>query len=245
MRATTRAASAAIMTAVLGCIGCTAAHNGDDKNLGDCYRNWVDEAWPYRYDYAARQSVLEPFAQQAANGHFLEQTLWNWYFEPGSDRLTPGGIARLDAIARSTPVPDPKLYIQTARDIAATSDAPEKVHALRDDLNFRRALAIKQYMSSQPGIIPMPYEVFVTDAPVPGIYSAFAAQSFRAQIAGYTGTIAGGSGAAAPVPGGGPQGPGATGIAPSPGGAPGSSAGPAPAPAGPSAGSGAPPGPGM
>ena len=62
---------------------------GDGGGLGACYRNWVDVSWPDRYNYAARQSVVAPFAQQAATGHFLNQTIWNFYFEPGSDKLTP------------------------------------------------------------------------------------------------------------------------------------------------------------
>ena len=66
--------------------GCGAGA-GDGGGLGACYRNLVDVGWPDRYNYAARQSVVAPFAQQAATGHFLNQTIWNFYFEPGSDRL--------------------------------------------------------------------------------------------------------------------------------------------------------------
>jgi hypothetical protein len=205
------ASAAAILTTVLGSVGC--AHQ-KDRTLEDCYRNYWDESWPDRYDYAARQSVLAPFSQQAFNGHFLEQTLWNWYFDPGTDHLTAGGIQKLDTIARMTPMPDPKIFIQTARDIPASMETPERSAAQRDDLNARRAAAVKRYMSTQPGLIPVAYEVYITDAPVPGIFSAFAAKAFVGQIAGYTGAISGGSGAAAPVPGGGPQAGGAAGPVP-------------------------------
>lgn len=238
MRRTIQAASAAaILTTLLGSVGC--AHK--EGSLGDCYRNWWDESWPERYNYAARQSVLEPFAQQAYNGHFLEQTLWNWYFDPATDHLTAGGIAKLDTIARTVPMPDPKIFIQTARDIPASLETPEKSAAQRDELNARRAAAVKRYMASQPGLIPVAYEVFITDAPVPGIFSAFASKAFIGQLAGYTGAITGGSGAAAPVPGGGPQAGGAAG--PAPGGPPATTGAAPPVAAAPSTGPANPPGP--
>jgi hypothetical protein len=178
--------------------------NGSGDASGGCgarYRNWVDVAWPERYNYAARQAVVAPFAQQVATGHFINQSLWNWYFEPGSDKLTPGGMEKLDSLARATPSSDPRLYIQTAHDIAVTNDNMDKVAALRNDLNARRAASIKKYMATQFGPA-IEYEVFVHDAPVPGIYGPFVAGAFRGQAAGYQGGIDAGGGGGAPAVGG-------------------------------------------
>ena len=217
-------AATAILAGGLSSAGC-AWH--PDKNIEDFYRNAFDVSWPERYNYAARESTLASFAQQSANGHFLDQTIWNWHFEPGTDKLNAGGIEKLDTIARATPAPDPKVFIQTARDIAAGPDNVDRLIAVRDELNAKRAAAVKKYMATQPGI-PAPYEVFVHDAPVPGIYSLFTVNSFRSQRIGYVGglTGAGGGGAAQQTGGGATPGSGAPagGSAPS-GGSPGGSGG--------------------
>jgi len=166
--------------------------NGSGSACGDKYRNCVDVAWPERYNYAARQAVVAPFAQQVANGHFLHQSLWNFYFEPGTDKLTPGGMEKLDSVARTTPSPDPRLYIQTAHDLGVTPDNQDKAGALRNELNGKRAMAIKRYMATQFGPA-IEYEVYVHDAPVPSIYSAFAAAAYRGQLSGYQGGLTAGS----------------------------------------------------
>lgn len=183
-------AATAIMICGLGSVGCA---NRTGVTLEDRYRNAVDVAWPERYNYQARESVLAPFAQQAATGHFLDQTIWNWYFEPGTDKLTQGGIDKLNALARETPGADPRLYIQTARDVTVTQDNADKINTIRDDLNARRAVEIKKYMATQPGV-PVAYEVFVHDAPVPSIYAPFAVAAFAGQRGGYKGGLSGGAG---------------------------------------------------
>jgi hypothetical protein len=222
-------AAAAILTCGLGSVGC-ASRTG--VTLEDRYRNAVDVSWPERYNYAARESVLAPFAQQAATGHFYEQTLWNWYFEPGGDKLTPGGLEKLDAIARSTPSPDPKLYIQTARDIVVTPENADRLRTIRDELNAKRAAAIRTYMANQPGA-PVAFTVEVHDAPVPGIYAPFAIAALQGQLTGYKGGIGGGGGNGAPTGGTGGAGiggvgPGGSGNTPSTTGTPGAGPGTAP-----------------
>jgi hypothetical protein len=181
----------ALLLSGLGATGCTTGGGG--KSLEDCYRNAVDVSSQDRYNYAAREAVLAPFAQQVATGHFLEQTLWNFYFVPGTDKLTPGGIDKLNTLARLTPAPDPRLYIQTARDISVTPENYDSVANTREKLNAERAAAIKKYMAAQPGA-PVNYEVYVHDAPVPGIYSVFAGSAFRGQLSGYKGGIGGSTG---------------------------------------------------
>src|SRR4051794_20398286 len=84
--------------------------------LGGCklYDAFVDPCYPQRYDAQSRASVESAFATQAANGHVLDQTVWNWHFEAGTDKLTLGGQQYLAHLARKRPQPDPRLWIQTA-----------------------------------------------------------------------------------------------------------------------------------
>ncbi len=60
------ASAAAILTSGLCSLGCVT---GGGKTHGDAYRNAVDPCYPERYNHAARQAVLAPFAQQVHNGH--------------------------------------------------------------------------------------------------------------------------------------------------------------------------------
>lgn len=206
----TRYIRAAMLAALAtgGGVGCQHSGGnscGGDGGAGGCQaggatggriHNCYDVAWPERYNFAARQAVLAPFAQQAANGHFAEQTVWNWYFEPGSDKLNSAGMEKLDTLARSTPAPDPKLFLQAARDVGVTADNMDKVGAMRDDLTAKRAAAVMRYMATQPGT-PVAYSIDVYDAPTPGIYSVFSGNAWRGQRTGYVGGISGGAGSSA------------------------------------------------
>jgi hypothetical protein len=225
------ACAAAILTSGLGSIGCV--HTGGTRDdghgpLGDCYRNAVDPCYPERYLHAARQATVYPFAQQVYNGHVLNQTIWNYYFEAGSDKLTPAGIEKLESIVRTRPGPDPRLYIQTARDIPATAD-PAKVPDVRADLDTRRAATLQRFLAAQPAFGPVPpYEIFVHDAPVPGINSEMAGNAYRSSIRGYRGAITGAAGigalgtggstnlTVAPIPSTGAGNPPAQGFSPQP-----------------------------
>ena len=185
------AAAAAILVGGLGSLGCV--HTG--KSSEDCrYRNWVDPCYPERYNHAARQAVIAPFAQQVHNGHVLNQTVFNWYFEYASDKLTPAGQEKLDSLARTRPAPDPRLYLQTARDLPPNLD-PAKVVAVRTDLDLKRAAAIQKYMASQPAFAPVAYEIFVHDPAVPGINAEMGLRGYNGSFNGYRGGIAGSAGA--------------------------------------------------
>jgi hypothetical protein len=178
------AATAFLVTGGLGSVGC---HHTDKGGMdGHRWRNAVDPAWPERYNYAARESVLAPFAQQVANGHFMEQTLWNWYFEPGSDRLTSAGIEKLESLARHSN--DTKIYLQTANDLPLTPDNADRIVQLRDELTMRRAASAQKFLTSHLGA-PTNYEFAVHNAPTAGIYSAFPVNAFRNVRLGYTGQI--------------------------------------------------------
>jgi hypothetical protein len=199
---------------------------------GAVYRTLVDTCYPERYNAAARDEVLDPFRKQVNNGNVMHQTVWNYMFESGSEKLTAAGYDKLDALAKTRPYPDPKVYIQTARDVAVTPETIDKVAAQRDDLDAKRAAAVQRYLASQPTLNPTVYEVFIHDPVVPGIDAIFSAGAYRGQLLGYRGGIGGGAGAAVTATGGaGPAppassigtgaggGPGGTGASATPGGA--------------------------
>ncbi len=212
------AAAAAILTSGFGSIGCMSTGTcgsggcggngsngaGGHSSVEDHYRNAVDVCYPERYQHAARQAVIAPFAQQVENGHFLNQTLWNYYFDAGSDKLSPAGMEKLDSLTRTRPAPDSKLYLQTARDITVTPDNVVKLAELRNDLDAKRAVAVQKYMANQPAFgAPIAYEIYVHDAPIPGINAEMAARAYRGSFQGYTGGVSGGAGGGVVGTGGG------------------------------------------
>ena len=204
------AAAAAILTSGLGSIGCVSTGGGARGEghgpIGDHWRNAADPCYPERYNHAARQAVIAPFAQQVHNGHALNQTVWNYYFEAGTDKLTSAGMEKLDSIARTRPG-DAKLYIQASRDLSLTADNAGKIADLRTDLDVKRAVAIQKYMGTQPAIGgAVAYEVYVHDAPTPGINAEMAAGAYRGSILGYQGGISGAAGIGALGTGGQAQG---------------------------------------
>ena len=214
-----RAAAAALAVAGTGTIGCT--HTGQPASEGAAgggavYRQFVDPCYPERYNAQARAEVLAPFAIQVNNGNVLNQTIWNWYFEPGTDKLTGAGRAKLDSIAQTRPAPDTRLYLQAARDVPVTPESIDKVGATRDDLTSKRAAAVQKYMGTQPVIgTAFAYEIHVHDAVPPGIPAEFSAAAYRSQGRGYTGVLTvggtGGGGAGGAVGTGGNTGSGSTG----------------------------------
>ena len=208
MKRMMRTAAAAIAVAGgAGSIGCTHTGHGNNDGAaggGGVYRSFVDPCWPERYSVAARGEVLAPFAQQVNNGNTLNQTMWNWYFETGTDKLTPAGRAKLDSIAQTRPQPDTRLYLQAARDVTVTNENIDKVGAERDTLTQKRAAAIQKYMGTQPAIggHAVAYEIFVHDAAPLGMPAEFSAAAFRGQRQGYSGSLpgnAGGAGGLQPV----------------------------------------------
>ncbi len=154
------------------------------------YRNVIDPCYPDRYGFAARQAVIAPFAQQVNNGYVLNQTLWNYYFEAGSDKLTPAGLEKLDSLVRSQPT-DSKLYIQTARDLA--SNIPlEKVPDARAELDAKRAVAIQKYLAARTGLRWRGgVRRLGPRREGPGIVAEQAAGAYRASFQGYRGGITG------------------------------------------------------
>ena len=81
--------------------------------------------------HGAPRGERRPIAPQVSNGHVLDQTVWNYDFEPGTDKLTGGGLEHLAYLARRRPQPDPMVYLQTAQDVAYDPASPDKLAATR------------------------------------------------------------------------------------------------------------------
>ena len=102
-------------------------------------------------------------APQVQNGHILDQTLWNFCFEEGSDKLTEGGRDHLNGLVRRRPNPDGRIYLATARDLGYDPANPQKYVDGRRDLDNRRVAAIQAYLGAQTAGRPMAFEVVVHD----------------------------------------------------------------------------------
>src|SRR5579875_2632816 len=143
------------------CVGCLP-----DKCVDPCY--------PMRYGYMARQSVNAAMAPQVQNGHVLDQTIWNYYFEPGTAKLTAGGRERLAYLARRRPYPDTLLYLQTAQDVVFDPNAPEKTAEARQTLDGQRIAAVQAYLAAQTAGRPTSFQIVIHDPAEPSLASAAA-----------------------------------------------------------------------
>lgn len=164
--------------------------------VGGCYTcsDFIDPCWPERYEAMARSEVREASAAQVANGHVLDQTIWNWQFELGSDKLTPGGMDHLDYLARRRPAPDCQLYLQTAHDVTYDPAASDKFSETRSDLDNRRIVAIQKYLAATTAGRPLGFQVTVHDPGDPGISAVPAVNAVRSMYGASIGVLAGGGG---------------------------------------------------
>jgi hypothetical protein len=174
------------------------------------YRNVVDPCYPERYEFASRKEVIEAFTPQVSNGHILDQTVWNYQFEPGTDRLTPGGMEHLTYLARRRPFPDGTIYLATAHDLVYDPATPEKYAEQRASMDAKRIQAIQNYLTAETAGRHVSFEVVVHDPPEQGIAATPMGISVQKMYSGFqgilgTGVGVGGAGAAgaAPPPGGG------------------------------------------
>jgi hypothetical protein len=135
------------------------------------YRELVDPCWPERYNYQARHSVRDTFNAQAANGHMLDQTIWNEHFETGTAVLTYAGKEHLKYLARRQPAPDPLVFVQYSW------DGKEKAEALNND---RRA-AVADYLAQVAAArkLPLTFDVQTRDFSVPGLPAPAAPNLYR------------------------------------------------------------------
>ena len=166
-------------TAAGGAVGCFG------------YREIVDPCYPQRYEYAARHEVTAALAPQVQNGHILDQTVWNYHFEPGTDRLNAGGIDHLARLARTRPQPDPMVYMQTAQDVIYDAGAPDKMTEVRNDLDAKRIAAVQHFLSAQTASRALTFQVQIHDPSEVGIPAGAVDIVVRKMNAGYVGKLAG------------------------------------------------------
>jgi hypothetical protein len=185
-----------------GCSGCSGCDGGHGWGGCQAYRNLVDPCYPQRYEFMARKEVNEAFIPQVQNGHVLDQTIWNWMFEPGSDRLTTGGLAHLAYLARRRPCPDTVVYLQTAQDVVYDPLNPDKLVTVRQDLDVKRSQAIERYMVAQTAGHVMP-QVVVHDPAEVGQSAIFVGNAVQQMYLRARGGLLGGAGGAGGAGGGG------------------------------------------
>ena len=145
-------------------------HGGGDK--GEIYPRFADPCWPERYASQARELKVAAFEPQVANGHVLDQTIWNSHFETGTDKINAAGLDKLDQLARRRPSPDPVIYLQTTRDIAYDADKASDYSAKRTDLDTKRVAAIQKYLGASLTGRPSTFSVQIHDPSQPGIEGA-------------------------------------------------------------------------
>jgi hypothetical protein len=194
-----------------GCSGCGSGCGGHGGGWGNCnvYRNLVDPCYPQRYEFMARKEVNEAFIPQVQNGHVLDQTVWNCMFEPGTDRLTTGGLAHLAYLARRRPCPDTVVYLQTAQDVVYDPANPDKMVTTRQELDVKRGQAIERYMVAQTAghVVPQVIVHDPAEVDLSAIYVGNAVQQMYLRARGGLqggggGNVQGGGGAGAPTGGG-------------------------------------------
>jgi len=157
------------------------------------YRDVVDPCWFERYNSLARNSVSDIENAQSAKGHILDQTVWNWHFEPDSKggpsaTLNGAGMETLRLISRRLPAPDFQIYLQAAQDIPyAVGMAPEKLVAERNKLTERRIQSIQNFLATQTplhggGV----YTVGVHDFVPPGIRATYTEEAEKNFLKNFT-----------------------------------------------------------
>lgn len=154
-----KAAAAAVAVGGLGALGCQSG----GPTAQDRANALFDPCWPERYNYEARQEVLAPFAAHAENGRIVDGTVYNFEFEPGTDKLAPGGMAKLDYLSRKRPAPDRIVYLQTARDLAYDAANAERLGPARADLDAKRAASIQKYLAATTAGRGLVFDVTVID----------------------------------------------------------------------------------
>jgi uncharacterized membrane protein YgcG len=175
-----KALAMAFVAGSLGSIGCAG---------GEKYRNLVDPCRMERYSAVARQETIACFVPQVQNGRVLDQTMWNHYFEAGTDKLNPAGFAKLDQMVRRRPEPDSRVFIATARDLNYNPEKPEEYADARRELDGKRAAAIQKYLGAQTAGRPMNFDLLVHDPAEVGLSGVSARQALLSQRTNYAGSL--------------------------------------------------------
>ena len=162
---------------------------------GEHYRNLVDICEFDRHNAQARQEAIMGFNPQVQNGQILDQTIWNYDFDPGTDKLNPTGQDKLLQIVRHRPAPDFRIFLATTRDLGYDQAHPEQFAEESRELDAKRVVAIQKYLGAMTAGRPMTFQVDVHDPnPEIGLYAEQGLRAFRSQNAVYTGTSGGGGG---------------------------------------------------
>jgi hypothetical protein len=186
---------------------CCGAGHGHGHGL--CHEDWdlYDRCYPQRYWYQARSEVDGAFAPQVQNGHILDQTVWNHHFDPGTDKLTAGGLEHLAYLVRRRPCPDTTLYLQTANDLTYDPACPDHLAGAKQELDCRRVQAIQKLLAAQTAGRPVDFQVLIHDPSDPTIAAIPASLAtsqmylrFRGGLGIGGGGAGGGAGAAAAGP---------------------------------------------
>jgi len=130
-------------------------------------------------------------ASQVRNGHILEQTVWNYEFDPGTNRLTPGGMEHLAYLARRRPTPDTCIYLQVAEppDVMFDPKAPEKYAEARAKLDNDRVLAVQSFLGAETAGRNLTFTVVLHDPAEVGMNAGNALRSIIASQAGAQGIL--------------------------------------------------------
>jgi hypothetical protein len=187
-----------------GCASGGCAGGGCDAN-GSC-KDLYDKCWPQRYNNLAQRSVNQAMAPQVMNGHVLDQTVWNHHFEEGSDKLTQGGIAHLQYIARRRPCPDTTVYLATSLDLKYDPACPDRYCGARQELDIARVAAIQKYLTALNCGRPQDYQVKIHDPADVTLAASGPGRSVGQMYGKFQGRLATGGG------GGGSAGPTGTGL---------------------------------
>jgi hypothetical protein len=163
----------------------------------ESYSDLVDPCYPHRYNNAARQEVVGAVAPQMSNGHVLDQTVWNSHFEVGTEKLTPGGLAKLGQLARRRPAPDAVVYVQTAQDVPYDPANRDKFTQARKELDQKRAEAVQNYLLTYAGPRGLSFQVLVHDPAEVSMSAVPAALTIQRSNTGSVGILPSGGSATA------------------------------------------------
>ncbi|HMF14812.1 MAG TPA: hypothetical protein VKE94_21000 [Gemmataceae bacterium] len=170
------------------CAGLLGALSGCDTFYNHC----VDPCYPQRYEAMARHEVHDLEAPQIMNGHVLDQTVWNYHFESGTDKLTGGGLEHLAYLARRRPTPDTVVYLQAAQDIPYDPANPDKFAQSRYDLDTKRIASIQKYLNAQTSGRHIDFQVIVHDPAEVGQAAIPAGNAVQRMYSSAQGSLGGG-----------------------------------------------------
>jgi len=93
-----------------------------------------DNEWPEPYTSIAKEEVQAPIDIQVANARVVEQTLWDYHFEPNSERLNSTGRQRLRWIAPQAQDTYPVIYVAAIDDAELTQRRVARVQVVLDEI---------------------------------------------------------------------------------------------------------------